>query len=89
MKDVELRVDDNDDAEAPAESEIGDVPSLRPRDDRGGPTSFYQGDVHGIVQVSVVYENLINGRAPMQGLDVVDGTSFDDVITPAPQSAPL
>lgn len=64
-----LRISDE-----PTEPEDGahpqflEFPTLRNPDDQGGPTSVYQGPIDQILQITVRYENLINGRPATKGL---------------------
>jgi hypothetical protein len=87
MNDAELRVEDMDNAEATEEGAPVQlqppVRSLRPVDDRGGPTSIYQGDIDQIVQVAVIYENLVNGRDPTEGLKLDEIKAEDLAVQPS------
>ena len=47
-----------------------EIPSFRPVGDRGGATSYYIGDVPGISEIAIVFENLTNGRPAEEGLNV-------------------
>jgi hypothetical protein len=67
----------------PGQPILGDIPSLR-SEDRGGPTTYYQGDVSGILEIAIIYDNMINGREPLLGLSVEDGTTVDDVLLASP-----
>ena len=85
MSDAELRVE-VDNPEVPEEAEVQPQPpvrSSRPVDDRGGPTSIYQGDIDQIVQVAVIYENLVNGRDPTKGLKLDEIEDEDLAVQPS------